>query len=371
MNSPRIDFLSDYINPFDNADMQFFQRSENTIVVATTSEVHSADRFKTNVNGVFSWDEQNAEGDRPTPFNTGGKLQFALRRSVLLRPTATQTPTGAQFVTHSQFFEAQRMEWLMYRRMKFGFMVKGNKTGTYTLCMLGQSTDQKYIVPWTLEQADTWEFKTFEIDMSGYFAFNTFTPNNNQGLVFVNVLTSGPDITGVSPTNQWISEAAISGSSIRAASGQVNFFDNTLNRIQFTGFRAMPLDYAGQEVDLWKLKVRSHEVELQNCQRYFQKSYTISDTPGAGGFPAAAESYVAPSNFWRHKVNFATPMKSPPAVTIYNPSTGLTGTSIRDNGANTATMGSISAGTNGFHVQGADHLANVEYRFHWTADSDF
>lgn len=146
------------------------------------------------------------------------------------------------------------------------------------------------------------------------------------------------------------------------------------------------------DVDLWgiHIKVGTHTTaavdlynqpelgpELARCQRYFSKSYSIDITPGTAAAVGAAVINTGPQTPLTGRFDlvinkFPQTMRTPPAVTVYNFTTGATGSMRAQNAltnlaatANDIGMGSFSMGINNQTVAATDIL-----RGHYTADAE-
>jgi hypothetical protein len=106
-------------------------------------------------------------------------------------------------------------------------------------------------------------------------------------------------------------------------------------------------------------EVRPYGTELALCQRYFQKTYNIDVAPGtATGVGVIQVNAQGPCNYLCLQWNFPVSMRATPSpVTIYNPSTGGTGT-IRSDAANIA-AGPAATGQSGVSIQVSNVLTGV------------
>jgi len=118
-------------------------------------------------------------------------------------------------------------------------------------------------------------------------------------------------------------------------------------------------------------------VEIQNCRRFYEKSYALTTAPASTTNNASFSEYapkaltvngslVAPA------IRYVSKVKAP-AVTIYNPNSGATG-SLRDiNAGNDQNCQATSVTTDTFEVttNGATTIALGDLlRFHWVANAE-
>ena len=117
---------------------------------------------------------------------------------------------------------------------------------------------------------------------------------------------------------------------------------------------------------------RPHELEMQLCLPYYQKSYPLDVAPGtanaANGWAhcPAHTAILLTQTTWQ----FTTAMNRVPDVTIYSVSTGAAGYATR---LDTSTDLALSneAGDKSFLVWSGAFVPGERIAFHWTADAEF
>ena len=111
--------------------------------------------------------------------------------------------------------------------------------------------------------------------------------------------------------------------------------------------------------------------ELALCQRYFCKSYKQGDAPGTVTMVGVGATNNWNSyTFYRGAISFPVPMRAVPTVTLYNHSTGASGT-WHFVTANTNVSASISAGESAFEATGGTWPSSVDYTYpHFTASAE-
>lgn len=111
---------------------------------------------------------------------------------------------------------------------------------------------------------------------------------------------------------------------------------------------------------------------LMMCQRYYEKSYEPADAPGTivqnGRLQGTA---VSNAGYWRAATSYAVVKRALPAVTFYNPTTGMAG-SVRNADAGTNVTGVVSAVPSTHHVVIAvpSQSTGNELNWHFVADSE-
>ena len=133
------------------------------------------------------------------------------------------------------------------------FWVRSNITGTYYWATKNSVANRAFSKAYTIEAADTWEYKSFTIpgDVTG-----SWITDNGKGLS-CDFWLAGAN-TAIATQDTWY------GGNINMGTDQVNLFDNTANEWYLTGVQievgkvATPFEH------------RSYGEELALCQRYFQ-----------------------------------------------------------------------------------------------------
>jgi hypothetical protein len=110
---------------------------------------------------------------------------------------------------------------LSARRITVSFWVKSSKTGTFYVTARNNSNNRTYTTAYTINAADTWEFKSFSIpgDTSG-----TWLYTNGVGLSLTWTLAAGSNFQGTADT--W------NASNVLGTSSQANALDTIGNHFQ-------------------------------------------------------------------------------------------------------------------------------------------
>jgi len=158
---------------------------------------------------------------------------------------------------------------LVGKTATLSFWVKGAKTGVHCVAFRNSVSDRSYVAEYTINAANTWEFKTITITFN--YSGGTWNYINGIGIAITFAMACGS-------TYQTTKDSWQTGNYL-ATANQVNETDSTDNNFYITGVMlnegsvAMPFrlcggDYAG---------------ELVRCQRYCEKittetsdSYTIA-----------------------------------------------------------------------------------------------
>jgi hypothetical protein len=233
----------------------------------------------------------------------------------------------------------------------FSFWVYSSLTGTFGGSLRNQTSTRSYPYTYTINAANTWEQKTVTIagDTSG-----TWLTTNGIGINICFSLGAGSTLSGTA--GAWASASYVSATGATSVVG-TNGATLYITGVQLEkGSTATSFDY------------RPYGTELALCQRYFEKSYDLSATPGT--VTTNGQSYwVAPASLGRLSISFQTKKRTVPTIILYSPATGASG-NVRDVtvGADVAT----SAGNTGEQATLSIYssTASREYSQHWTASAE-
>ena len=242
-----------------NGAMRIHQRNGTTSI--TSSSVYTLDRFKGAVGGSYTVGADiTQDSDAPDGFNKSLKVDI----------TSTSTPATSNNFLIEYRTESQDMLHLDYgsstaKNLTLSFWVKSNKTGTYGFAILHHGKTRNWLSSYTIDAADTWEYKTILIDPDTSTAFDD---DENVAFRLNWHLSTGPDDLVAAHT--WAANG-----NYESATGQVNLCDSTSNYWQLTGVQLEVGDTATP------FEHRSYGDELARCQRYYQfmgfDEYSSSD----------------------------------------------------------------------------------------------
>jgi len=239
-----------------NGAMQVAQRG--TSATLTDSSYTNVDRFKVNRDfptGVTSI-STSQDSDAPSGFSNSLKIEPDQAR------TAALASADRLFLNYS--IEAQNLQHLDYntsaaKTLALSFWIKSNLTGVVSLeISADDSTDtnyQHYHESVTINNADTWEYKT--VFISGNVN-NPINNDNGSGIGITWVLAAGPVFTsGTFVTGSWHDTTA----GDRSSSSNIDIYSSTSNYVNITGVQL--------EVNtVTDFEHRSYGDELARCQRY-------------------------------------------------------------------------------------------------------
>jgi len=294
-----------------NGAMQIHQRGTSTTGI-TTGGYFTADRWELALTSLGTW-TQSSENDAPT----GSGFRKSTK---LLCTTADAAPAAADFMIFSQKLEGQDVQRIRKgtsaaEQLTVSFWVKSNVTGTYVSRLVDVDNSRQVCAAYSISASGTWEKKTitFPADTTG-----AFDNDNALSLSCQFWLGAGTDSTSGTLQTTW---AAVVNAN--RAVGQTNLAAATNNYWQITGVQletgpvATPFEF------------KSFGQELRECQRYYTHSnspqpFSATSSLGAGIVSRPIYTNFAATGF----TAFPVPMRTTPVVTVYNTTTGNSG-SIR------------------------------------------
>lgn len=341
-----------------NGNMRIAQRG--TSFVAIASAAYSVDRWQYGKSGsMVHTVSQSSDG--PTDTQSGYQFLNSL--------DATVTTAQGSIGVNDENFLRQSIEGYNFtsiaRQKPFtiSFWVKATVTGTYCIALRNSGNDRSYIAEYSVSSSNTWEYKTVTISTptppSG-----TWDYTNGIGLQVLFVMAAG--------TNRQTTAGSWQTGNFIASSNQVNAVATNGNIFRITGVMLNE----GSAAPAFKTFGASIDEELVACQRYYEKSFNITDVPvtnsgissGAHSFPNLSPSTsqeVAP-------VTFKATKRATPTVTMLNPSAA--NNQIRSIGGTPGDWSSTIAvpGQTGFALGGQSNAtaSGATCKVHWVAEAE-
>ncbi|QJQ82610.1 tail fiber protein [Synechococcus phage S-SBP1] len=233
-----------------NGAQEVDQRDSGSSAIGTlTGGKYITDRWKV-----------RGEGNTTGQGSQSGNVPDGFVNSLLVEVGATANARSAD----TNRFIRQNVEGYVLRRLRWGtsaakaatisFWIKSSLTGTYSFSFFSGSLDQHYVTNYTINTADTWEFKTISVPgpTSG-----TFRTDNGLALFIQWDLGTGTNYQ-TSTLDQWASGDK------RCSNNAVDFFNTANATLRITGIqfemgeKATPFEY------------RSYGDELARCMRYYE-----------------------------------------------------------------------------------------------------
>lgn len=197
--------------------------------------------------------------------------------------------------------------------LAIAFWVKAHRTGTYSGAVkntnVGGGSPRSYPFAFTVNSADTWEYKTATI--SQFDTGSTWGLGEAAGLYLALTVAAGSARVGTA--DAW------AGSDYSGASGTTNGVAATSDTFQVTGAIVLPgigLPTSGRAAFF----MRTLDFELLLCRRYWEKSYNYDVAVGATtyvGF-AAPQGFNTAGGQQGVTTAFAVETRSTPTYTFYD-----------------------------------------------------
>lgn len=288
-------------NAIINGDPNIAQRG--TSFVSPSSQTYSLDRWIL-VNSSAATVTITQNSDAPSVAGAGRLILNSLRTQI----TGADTSIAAGDLLIIQ----QRIEGCLWahfaqRDLTLSFWVRSGKTGTHTVA-LTNGIDRSYVSEYTINSADTWEFKTLSIPASP--SAGTWAYDHTAGARLSFTLMNGS--SWQTTAGSWQSAAAYS------TSNQVNVCDSASSR--FFAITGVQLEVGS---GFSGFDGRSFAEELTACQRYYWKSFPYATAPATQAGMAGAIKFIAGrannDNERSHSIRHPVHMRSTPGtITFYN-----------------------------------------------------
>jgi len=332
-----------------NGDMSIAQRGTTSGI--TSSSFGGPDRFRFGISssGTFTVSQDT---DTPTGQGFGKSYKVDCTSS-----TASPTTIALQHRLEGQMLQSLKFGTSNAESFTISFWVKSNLTGTSVLEIFQEDASNTSIgKTFTINSANTWEKKTltFVGDTS-----NSLTNDNSKQLELNWWLGASSTYTSGTLPSTW--SARVNAN--RAAGLDINIASSTSNEFYITGVQ---LEVGTSASDFEFLP---YDVNLQRCQRYYQKSYNIGTTAGTAtsdGIMIGIRGDGAFASVTRLPVR----MRTAPTLTIYSNTTGASG-KVR----NAASGSDENASTNGvsdnsFNAQGTTGTISQAHQFQYVAEAE-
>ena len=283
--------------------------------------------------------------------------------------TADASLAASDYLIHSQRIEAQNLQHLAYgtssaKAVTLSFWVRSNKTGTYWAEIQHSDAGVYSGIRYTINSADTWEFKTLTFD-----GYQTTAINNDNGIgFFVNWWLAA----GTTFTSGTLTENSFHSTNANRLVGQVNLADSTSNEWYVTGCQ---LEVGEQATPF---EHRSFADELARCQRYYSKSYSYDVAPGtvSGAGQEVQRGVTQGGGFTGSTFDFPVAMRTGPTMTFYLSGNANTAGqwNVNYSGGTSAVTATVQdLGTSGCRADITTGIGNwtaCQVYGHWVADAE-
>ena len=342
----------DLNNKIINGAMDFWQRGTSFATIANNT--YFADRFVYQKTGTMVHTASKSTDVPTTAFG---------QSSILLTPTTAQASlTAGDFCHISQRIEGTILRTFKDKKMVLTFWVKAAKTGTYCVSFRNSASNRSLVKEYTVSTTNTWEKKTIHLthDSTGTWVYDT-----GIGLRVSFAVATGSTFT-TSTVNTWLT------GEYYASTNQVNGVDNLADTFQITDVCLVEDNEGQTRSPSFTYATRTFMDELDLCHRYYEKSY--NHDVAIGTVTDVNCTYIYNNNGTTFtlfpQVPFKQEKRVAPTVTVYNPSTGASGSWQATSPVETYTAALLTALTRHMIVQVTSVVGGRLVRGHFTADAE-
>lgn len=338
-----------------NGDMQIDQANGGgALVVNNTGPFFSVDMFKgigTASAGVFTLQRNGAS---LSPF-----ANF-LRATVT---TNSASPAAGATYRILQSIEGYMLAGILTptgcNAFTLSFWVRSSVTGSFTVgTIIGSNTNIYYLVNYTISAANTWTYITVSIPATSITTGVSQTTSTGMNVFWD--LGSGSSSEGVAATWTTGSQTRIAGAT------------------RLISTNGVTLDLVGVQLEAGSVatpyEFRSYGEMLWLCQRYFEVSYSRDFPPGSvtnQDVEHTVSAVVGVSETWGVAIPFKAPKRAAPTMSLYNGTTGASGTWLTTNTSGTTTTTAVTSQYSAFRYFGIHNSVNNNPygEGHWVADA--
>jgi hypothetical protein len=293
--TPTADSLQGFRNRLINGSMVIDQRNSGASVTPT-GNTYTIDRWFAGLSQSSKFSVQ-----RSTTAPTG------FINSALITSTSAYSITSTDRFAFSQFIEGFNCTDLGWgtasaKTMTLSFQVRSSLTGTFGGAFQNNASDRSYPFTYTISAANTWETKTVTVagDTTG-----TWLTNNEIGIQVRFSLGTGSTYSNTA--GAWVA------GDYRSATGATSVVGTNGATFYITGVQ---LEVGSVATPFER---RDYGRELMMCQRYYEKSYDISVTPGTNTNVGMLDYSISTQggSFILTTIKFTVPKRGTPTMTAY------------------------------------------------------
>ena len=345
-------------NAIINGNLEVWQRGTTfSPTDAAGNAIYTADRWAVSNTGPGRV-TVSQDASVPTFAQAGVIVPFSLKVACT---TAVASPAAADTTTIQTRVEGFLWRKFWQRPLVVSFWVRATQTGNRTVSLFNTGADRYFLAQYTINAANTWEFKTVVITASP--SSGTWNTSNGLAVGLTFAMMAGSNFNGTAGSWQTGFAWHIAGS--------VNVMSSISNSWQIALVQLEVGSVATEFEDI------SYPLNILRCKRYFQKAFTNGVTPADftndyGGALAVNNptNAIAPTG---GKWMFNPEMRASPTTVSYNPRGGG-GAGRMTTGAADDTVGAVqifnktSAGL--FFASNSTTLGMGGWYFNATADAE-
>lgn len=330
-------------NRFINGEMNIDQQNGGAAVTANNATLgYSPDMFLllSNFGGALEgvMTAQRVSASPPTGFTNYVRITVT---------TADAAISAANAYEYISALEGNNVRDLLFgtasaKTVTLSFWVRSSITGTFGGGVINEAQDRSYVFQYTINAANTWEYKTITVvgDTGG-----TWVTGTGRGVQLFWDMGAGSNSEGTA--NTWTTAAPArwrAAGNTRLISTAAATWD--LTGVQFEiGSTASNFEY---------LPIQT---QISYCQRYYEKTYDIDQAVGTNtgtGTVYVPEAGANATTVQYGTVSYKVPKRTTPTITSYTAS-GTSGSwQVRDNGGGINANGTTDidqVGTTNFRIR--------------------
>lgn len=268
-------------NPIINGGMEIWQRG--TTLAGFASGNYLADRWSgSNTSAAVITISQAV--DVPAVAALIPQSTFSL--AMTIPTTADNSIAAGDLFDIYQPIEGYNWNAFAQKQVTVGFWIKAHTTGIYCVSLRNSTPNQSCIVEYTVNVADTWEYKTATFPPSGVVSVaNGWNITNGVGVYLTFSIAAGS--TFQTTAGSW------QAGNFVATSNQVNGISATTSIFKLWG---VTINSGPIVQPYWP---RSYPIELALCQRYYTRISGNSIFVGTGRATTTNNAYI----YWKFPVS--------------------------------------------------------------------
>ena len=247
-------------NKIINGAMMIDQRYAGASANNVASNLYVIDRWATNgqVANLYKTQQINGANTAASNYESGGAPAGFTHSMKVTSLSAYTTIAGTLNAPWQAIegFNCADLDWgtSNAKTVTISFWTKCSVVGTYSVAVLNEAANRSYATTYTINVANTWEYKTVTIpgDQSG-----TWNKGNTIGMYVFWALSSGSNFTAAT-NNVWASSGSYSATGCT----------------QLTATNAATWYMTGAQLEKGtnasSFEFRSYQKELMLCQRYYE-----------------------------------------------------------------------------------------------------
>lgn len=339
-----------------NFDTNPWQRGTSVAGITSGGLTYVADRFFI-TNGTDGVATYARVADAPTVAQAGVFTSNSLKVSIT---TGDAAIAAGQYFTIGQKIEGYNFAQIAQIPTVLSFWVKAHRTGTYCIAARNGGGDRSLVSEYTINSADTWEFK--QVAMAASPSAGTWSYTTGTGLTLEWTLAAGSTYQGTAAS--WQSANLLSSANqINGVAANTDTFQLALVQLE-AGTFATPFE------------LRSVSTELDLCKRYYEKSFPQGTTPAtAAGYNGSAFTQLSNGTgmlmIW---VQLSVDKRIAPTITTYNPINANAQCYDATKAADCSATGADTISTNSFRLYSTPPVtaANGDHVLaQWVANAEF